>query len=72
MSEKEFIDPSDDDAYWYNSDTGEVEHGRISPAPERLGPFATREEAERAPEIIKERSRAWADEDAREDDWGKD
>jgi hypothetical protein len=53
--------------YWYNLKTGTVEKGFTSPSPDRAGPFATAEEAARAPEIIQERSRAWAEEDARED-----
>jgi len=53
--------------YWYNTRTGEVEEGKVSNSIDRAGPFATREEAERAPEIIAERSRKWAAEDARED-----
>lgn len=72
MSEKEFVDPTADDQFWYNTDTGEVEKGRQSPAPERLGPFDTAEEAARAPQVLQERSRAWAEEDAKEDSWGSD
>jgi len=56
--------------YWYNLKTGEVEKGFESPAPDRAGPFDTPEEAAKAPEVIRERSRAWADEEAREDSWG--
>ncbi|ERG63040.1 hypothetical protein L332_01010 [Agrococcus pavilionensis RW1] len=56
--------------YWYNLETGVVEEGMVSPGYDRAGPFATREEAARAPEIIKERSRKWAAEEAAEDDWG--
>jgi len=61
--------PSDDEKYWYNLKTGEVEKGFKSPAPDRAGPFDTPEEAAQAPERIRERSRAWAEEDAREGDW---
>lgn len=57
-----------EESYWYNLKTGEVEHGFKTPAPDRAGPFETAEEAARAPEIIKERARAWAEEDARNDD----
>lgn len=57
----------DSEKYWYNLKTGEVEKGYVSPHVDRAGPFDTAEEAARAPEIIKERSRAWAEEDARED-----
>jgi len=56
----------DSEKYWYNLETGEVERGYVSPHVDRAGPFDTAEEAARAPEIIRERSRAWADEDRRE------
>jgi len=52
------------DEWWYNDRTGEVEHGPQSLAIDRIGPFATREEAARAPEIVAERARRWAAEDA--------
>ena len=57
--------------YWYNLETGVVEEGMVSPGYDRAGPFATREEAARAPEIIKQRSKQWAEEDAAADSWGK-
>ena len=53
--------------YWYNLKTGEVEKGFKTPSADRAGPFDTAEEAARAPEIIRERSRAWAEEEARDD-----
>lgn len=56
--------------YWYNLETGVVEEGMVSPGYDRAGPFATREEAARAPEIIKQRSQRWAAEEAAADDWG--
>jgi len=52
--------------WWYNHKTGEVEEGPQSLGSDRDGPFATREDAERAPEIAKERARAWASEDEAE------
>lgn len=52
--------------WWYNTRTGEVEEGMKSPAIDRAGPFETKEEAARAPEIIAERSRRWAEEEGRE------
>ena len=58
---------SDSEKYWYNLKTGEVETGFESPSVDRAGPFETAEEAARAPEIIRERSRAWAEEERRED-----
>ncbi len=53
--------------WWYNDRTGEVEEGPQSLAIDRLGPFASREEAARAPEIVRERARRWAEEDSAED-----
>ena len=53
--------------YWYNLKTGAVEHGFESPAVDRAGPFATAEEAAEAPERLRERSAAWAAEEAAED-----
>ncbi|HAM27754.1 MAG TPA: methionine aminopeptidase [Microbacteriaceae bacterium] len=53
--------------WYYNIRTGEVEEGRQSLASELDGPFATREDAARAPEIIAERARKWAEEDAAND-----
>jgi hypothetical protein len=52
--------------WFYNIKTGEVEEGRQSLASDLDGPFASREEAQRAPEIIAERSRQWASEDAKD------
>lgn len=53
--------------WWYNGKTGEVEEGAQSLALDRDGPFKSREEAARAPEIIAERARKWAEEEAAED-----
>lgn len=53
--------------YWYNTHTGEVEEGQQSLAVYRIGPFATAEEAARAPEIVKEKGEHWAEEEERED-----
>jgi hypothetical protein len=54
--------------WWYNLRTHEVEEGMLSPAVDRAGPFDTREEAARAPEIMAERSRAWAAEEDADND----
>lgn len=48
--------------FWYNSKTGEVEDGPQSLAVDRVGPFATREEAARAPQTLAERAKAWNNE----------
>lgn len=55
------------ETYWFNTRTGEVEDGPQSLSVDRLGPFSTREEAARANEIVAERARKWAEEDANED-----
>lgn len=53
--------------WWYNNKTGEVEEGAQSLAVDRDGPFVSKEEAARAPEITAERARKWAEEEAA--DW---
>jgi len=58
-----------DEKYWYNLETGQVEFGMISASADRVGPFDTEAEASRAPEKLKERSRAWAEEEAAESGW---
>lgn len=52
------------DEWWYNHKTGEVEEGAQSLGADRDGPYASRQEAARAPEIAAERARRWAAEDA--------
>ncbi|WP_426806094.1 hypothetical protein, partial [Stenotrophomonas sp. SrG] len=47
-----------------------VEKGFESPSVDRAGPFETPEEAAKAPEIMRQRSRAWAEDEARDDSWG--
>jgi hypothetical protein len=54
--------------WYYNHKTGEVEEGAQSLGSDRDGPYASREEAARAPEIAKERAREWAAEEASESD----
>jgi hypothetical protein len=58
---------ADDEQWWYNTRTGEVEQGAKSPWSDRTGPYASREEAEGAPQRLAENSRRWAEEDARDD-----
>ena len=49
--------------WWYNNKTKQVEEGPQSLGSDRDGPYASRAEAERAPEIAAERARKWAAED---------
>ncbi len=58
----------DSEKYWYNLSTGQVEKGFASPMVDRAGPFDTAEAAAKAPELIKQRAEAWAEDDAREED----
>ena len=59
--------PDNDAQWWYNHKTGEVEFGRQSLGGDRDGPYSSREEAERAPEIARERAEAWARDEAESD-----
>ncbi|XPP25939.1 MAG: methionine aminopeptidase [Leucobacter sp.] len=67
MSKRDWGIEDPEETYWYNTRTGEVEDGPQSLSIDRLGPFATRAEAERAPEVVAERARKWAEEDEAED-----
>ena len=55
------------DQYWFNTRTGQVEHGAQSLASDLVGPFATEAEAARAPEKLQENARKWAEEEAAEE-----
>lgn len=67
MSKKDWGIEDPQDTYWYNTRSGAVEEGPQSLSMDRLGPFGTREEAERAPEIVAERARKIREEDDRDD-----
>jgi hypothetical protein len=54
--------------YWFNLKTKQVEVGKQSAAIYRVGPFATRQEAEQAEKLLAERAAAWRKEDSAEDD----
>lgn len=52
-----------------------LDHERVEPSEgcpndRRLGPYESREQAERALEIARERTEAWDAEDAAENNWG--
>jgi hypothetical protein len=61
----------DEKKYWYNLASGEVEFGLQSPAVDRAGPFDTEAEAARAPETLRARAQAWAEDEAAEDAWNR-
>ncbi|MCX6495035.1 MAG: SPOR domain-containing protein [Actinobacteria bacterium] len=54
------------ESFWYNIKTGEVEFGFESPNVDRVGPFATRVEAEHALEKLRANSDAWNEDDSRD------
>lgn len=62
--------------YWVNLTSGEVEEGRLSPVANRMGPYATRRDAEHAFEKAAERTALWDEEDRRRkedgDGWDDD
>ena len=67
MSKRDWGVEDPAETYWSNTRTGEVEDEPPSLSVDRVGPFATREEAANANEIIAERARKWAEEDAQND-----
>lgn len=56
--------------YWFNQKTRQVEQGPKSLSLDRLGPFATSEEAARAEQVIFERARKLREEDEKK--WEED
>ena len=50
---------NDDQSWWYCLRHGNVEHGPGCPGKDRLGPYATREEAEHALDRVRERNEEW-------------
>jgi hypothetical protein len=56
-----------DDQWWYNTKTGQVEQESDAPWTDRIGPYASREEAAGAMDRVRENSRRWADEESRDD-----
>jgi len=61
------LDMREKTSYWFNTKTKEVEVGPQSIALDRLGPFDSRQEAERAEELVAERARRIREEDEAED-----
>jgi hypothetical protein len=45
--------------WWFNAKTGEVEQGLKSKSLDRIGPFNSKAEAERALDVIRARSEQW-------------
>ncbi|MFC2403608.1 MAG: hypothetical protein ACFNPU_00155 [Corynebacterium matruchotii] len=55
--------------YYYNLETRQVEQGKVSSYDNRIGPYDTREEAEHALEIARERNRIADAYDEQDDRW---
>lgn len=52
-------EPTKDEHFWFNLKTQRVEFGRKTAAVDRIGPFLTAEDAAKALEIVRERSKQW-------------
>lgn len=55
--------------FYFNVSTGAVEEGKVSPWTDRMGPYPTREEAERAFERAGARTAVW---DGDDEAWSQD
>ncbi len=49
--------------FWFNLKTKQVEFGKLSAAPYRVGPFTSAAEAAKALETLASRSKTWAEEE---------
>jgi hypothetical protein len=52
--------------WWFNTKTQKAEFGRQTGSLNRMGPFASEQEAQRAMEIARERSKQWQAQDESE------
>ena len=53
--------------YWFNTKTKTVEFGLKSSSLDRIGPFESEREAAKAEEIVKERAKAWLEQEQLQD-----
>lgn len=60
-----------DEQYYYNPSTGEVTQGKKAAWDNRMGPYATREEAESALQIAAQRNKSADNQDEADDNWGE-
>lgn len=56
--------------WYFNTVTQQPEYGPLSPASQRMGPYASKEDALRAWDIAQHRNLLWDDEDRRWKQWG--
>lgn len=64
MTDRAAQDLPQDQQYWYNTYTGEVEQPAESDYRQLIGPYASRAEAENALKIAQARNEAWDEADA--------
>ena len=60
-----------DEKFYFDPTTHEVTQGKETSWDNRMGPYDTREEAERALEKVAERNKQAAAQDEADDDWGE-
>ena len=60
-----------EDKFYFNPSTREVTQGKEGAWDDRMGPYDTREEAERALETAAERNQRAEAEDEADDNWGQ-
>ena len=58
---------SETERYWFNTKTKQVEFGFKSSSLDRIGPFETEREAANAEETVRQRSKAWLEQEQQED-----
>jgi hypothetical protein len=58
---------SEQQKYWFNLKSKQVEFGLKSSSLDRIGPFETEAEARNAEELVSSRSEAWAKQESDED-----
>ena len=58
---------SETERYWFNTKTKQVEFGLKSSSLDRIGPFETEREAANAEKTVRQRSKAWLEQDQLED-----
>lgn len=56
--------------YWFNTRTRQVEEGHQSDWTDLLGPYDTREQAERALDTARERTEKWDAQERADANWG--
>ncbi|EFK53533.1 hypothetical protein KBP53_08160 [Corynebacterium genitalium ATCC 33030] len=60
-----------DEKFYFNPSTGEVTQGKVGGWDDRMGPYDTREEAQRALDTAAERNKRAEAQDEADDNWGE-